>query len=343
VLDKLRECDSTAAIPVVIVTSKDLTKEELARLSIGGGALLSKGRLDCNVVLDNLVESLVRLGGNPSQPYARKGARILIVEDSEAATIQLRYALEFAGFSVDAVSGGRHAMAYLKTHVPDGIILDLMMPELDGFGVLQAVRRSILTEKVPVMIMTAKTLSPGEHDRLRELNVSHLVQKGDVDLQDLLRRVHEMLGVVRLFKKEETRPAGKAASVSSPWQGDGSLLVVEDNPDNLATLRAVLGRDYRIVEAADGEAGLAAVRSGAPSLILLDMQLPHMDGLTVLRRLKEDPSTADIPVVALTASAMAGDREKLLQAGCAEYLSKPYQIEDLWEMVQRFVAPGKSP
>jgi len=342
VLDQLRGCHGTAAIPVVVITSKDLTKEELARLSCGGSEQLSKCGQQRGVVLDELVESLGRLDADRAHPGARKCSRILIVEDSEAATIQLRFALESAGFSVDAVSGGRHAMSYLKTHLPDGIILDLMMPEVDGFGVLQAVRSSALTENVPVMVMTAKTLSPGEHDRLRELNVSHLVQKGDVDLQDLLRRVYEMLGVVRLFKAGEGRPAVGAAPVSSPWQGDGSLLVVEDNPDNLATLRAVLGRKYRIVEAVDGEAGLDAVRSGAPSLILLDMQLPRMDGMTVLKRLKEDPATAAIPVLALTASAMSGDREKLLRAGCAEYLSKPYQIEDLLEMVQRFVAQEES-
>ncbi|HBG04760.1 MAG: hybrid sensor histidine kinase/response regulator [Geobacteraceae bacterium GWC2_58_44] len=341
VLEKLRECHSTAAIPVVIIASQDLTKQELARLSLGGSANLSQAGLDRSVVLDGLVQSLGRLGGEPAEQPPRKGARILIVEDSEAATIQLRFALESAGFSVDAVSGGRHAMSYLKTHLPDGIILDLMMPEVDGFGVLKAVRSSALTASVPVMVMTAKTLSPGEYDRLRELNVSHLVQKGDVDLKDLLRRVYEMLGVVRVFKEEEAKPAAPAAAIPE-WQGDGSLLVVEDNPDNLATLRAVLGKKYRIVEAVDGEAGLAALRSGSPSLILLDMQLPQMDGMAVLKRLKGDASTAAIPVVALTASAMAGDREKLLQAGCAEYLSKPYQIDDLLEMVQRFVPQKES-
>jgi len=341
VLDKLRSNESTAAIPVVVITSKDLNAAELERLSSGVSAILSKGGLDRDLVLKELVQSLDRLGLHLPESDSGRGSRILIVEDSEAATIQLRFALESAGFCVDAVSGGRHALAYLKTHVPDGIILDLMMPEVDGFDVLKAVRSSRLTEKVPVMVMTAKTLSPGEHDRLRALGVSHLVQKGDVEQQELLRRVYEMLGAVTLFK--DVLPPAKAAVPASPWRGDGSLLVVEDNPDNLVTLRAVLGGSYRLVEATDGEAGLAAVRGGSPSLILLDMQLPLMDGMTVLKRLKEDPATAAIPVVALTASAMAGDREKLIEAGCAAYLSKPYQPEDLEEMVARFfAAPGLS-
>ena len=173
VLDRLRANESTAHIPVVVITSKDLTGEELTHLSLGVSAILSKGGRDRESMLNELVKNLGRLGWNLPQAPSSRGSRILIVEDSEAATIQLRFALDSEGISVDAVSGGRHALEYLKTHVPDGIILDLMMPEVDGFAVLQAVRGSSLTERVPVMVMTAKTLSPGEHDRLRELEVRH--------------------------------------------------------------------------------------------------------------------------------------------------------------------------
>uniref|UniRef100_C6E6D5 histidine kinase n=1 Tax=Geobacter sp. (strain M21) TaxID=443144 RepID=C6E6D5_GEOSM len=343
VLDKLRSNQSTAAIPVVVITSKDLSSTELERLSCGVSAILSKGGLEREVVLDELVHSLERIGWRlPCEPSGN-GARILIVEDSEAATIQLRFALESAGFCVDAVSGGRHALSYLQTHVPDGIILDLMMPEVDGFDVLKAVRVSRLTEKVPVMVMTAKTLSPGEHDRLRLLEVNHLVQKGDVEQHELLRRIYEMLGAVSLFKPDTAPAATGAALFPESQRGDGSVLVVEDNPDNLVTLRAVLGGSCRLVEATDGESGLLLARTGSPSLILLDMHLPGMDGLAVLRHLKQDNATALIPVVALTASAMAGDREMLMKAGCVAYVSKPYQPEELQELVIKFVATGTAP
>lgn len=338
VLDKLRSNQSTAGIPVVVITSKVLNVAEQERLSSGVSAILSKGGLVREAVLDELVLSLERIGWRLPEQQSGNGARILIVEDSEAATIQLRFALESAGFCVDAVSGGRHALSYLKTHVPDGIILDLMMPEVDGFDVLQAVRTSRLTERVPVMVMTAKTLSPGEHDRLRALEVNHLVQKGDVEQHELLRRIYEMLGAFSLFKPDAASAAPPLEDAS--WQGDGSVLVIEDNPDNLVTLRAVLGESFRLVEATDGESGLVLAQKGSPSLVLLDMHLPGMDGFTVLRRLKENRSTAAIPVAALTASAMAGDRDKLMQAGCVAYLSKPYQPEELQELVSKFVAAG---
>ncbi|MBU5612438.1 response regulator [Geomonas azotofigens] len=343
VLDRLRANASTADIPVVVITSKELSHVELQRLSSGVSAIISKSGLDRQTVLDELVRSLGRLGWRLPQRNESHGARILIVEDSEAATVQLRFALESAGYRVDAVSGGRYALTYLKSHVPDGIVLDLMMPEVDGFQVLEAVRTSSLTAEVPVMVMTAKTLSPGEYDRLRELKVHQLVQKGDVELQVLLQRVYEMLGSVDLFRPGKgvaSLPGSVPAPKPPTWAGDGSLLVVEDNPDNLVTLKAALGGKYRIVEACDGAAGLEAARNGSPSLVLLDMHLPVLDGFAVLARLKEDPATAAIPVVALTASAMAGDREKVLAAGCAAYLSKPYQPEELQELVATFVAPG---
>ncbi|WP_224982546.1 response regulator [Geomonas agri] len=346
VLDRLRSNACTADIPVVVITSKELSHAELQRLSSGVNAIISKNGLERQAVLDDLVRSLERLGWRLPERDAGQGARILIVEDSEAATVQLRFALESAGYRVDAVSGGRYALSYLKSHVPDGIVLDLMMPEVDGFQVLEAVRANSLTADVPVMVMTAKTLSPGEYDRLRALKVLQLVQKGDVELQELLQRVYEMLGSVSVFRPGSEVACAPAAPGHdpAPWQGDGSLLVVEDNPDNMVTLKATLGGKYRIVEACDGAAGLAAAKAGRPSLILLDLHLPVLDGFTVLQRLKEDPATATIPVVALTASAMAGDREKVLAAGCTAYLSKPYQPEELQELVASFVATvGNAP
>ncbi|QWV95162.1 response regulator [Geomonas oryzisoli] len=338
VLDRLRSNSSTADIPVVVITSKELSHSELERLSSGVSAVISKNGLERRAVLDELVRSLNRLGWRLPQRDPGQGARILIIEDSEAATVQLRFALESAGFRVDAVSGGRYALTYLKSHVPDGIVLDLMMPEVDGFQVLEAVRASSLTAAVPVMVMTAKTLSPGEFERLRGLQVRQLVQKGDVELQELLQRVYEMLGCDNLFRTG-SGSAPPARPDAPKWEGNGSVLVVEDNPDNLVTLKAALGGKYPIVEACDGAAGLDAARSAPPSLILLDMHLPVLDGFTVLKRLKEDPATASVPVVALTASAMAGDREKVLAAGCAGYLSKPYQPEELQELVASFLAP----
>lgn len=121
-----------------------------------------------------------------------------------------------------------------------------------------------------------------------------------------------------------------------------TILAVEDNPDNMTTLRAALGGRWTLLEACDGEAGLAAALRHLPDLVLLDMSLPRLDGLGVLARLRAHPEAGRLRVVALTAQAMLGDRERLLAAGCDEYLAKPIEVERLLEVVER-VLTGAAP
>jgi len=102
-----------------------------------------------------------------------------------------------------------------------------------------------------------------------------------------------------------------------------NILVVEDNPDNMTTIKAVLNNRYEILEAIDGEIGLEMAQTKNPALILLDINLPKMDGFEVLRKLKVSKKTENIPTIALTAMAMKGDEEKILSAGFDGYMSKP--------------------
>ena len=115
------------------------------------------------------------------------------------------------------------------------------------------------------------------------------------------------------------------------------ILLIEDNPDSRTTLQAVLGARYVLLEADDGEQGLASIIRERPDLVLLDMALPGIDGLAVVQRIKENEKTAEIPVIALTARAMKGDREKTLAAGCDDYVSKPFDAEELLTKVNSFL------
>lgn len=341
VLDQLRGNQKTSQTPVVVITAKDLDATELRRLSHGVSFVLAKGGLDREALMGELVCSLKQLGWRAPLAVVPSQSRLLIVEDSEAATIQVRHALESEGFMVDAVSGGSQALAYLAHHLPDGIILDLMMPEVDGFTVLEQVRRSPLTREVPVLVMTAKTLTPGDFDRLRSFGVRQIIQKGDVSQHELLNRVRELLGSATVFAPAQAgsdRPPRADAGTGLPSTAlSDAILVVEDHPDNLATVRAVLDNRYRLIEARDGEEGLRQAREQLPKLLLLDMQLPKMDGMTLLAQLQSDPVTRAIPVIALTANAMAGDRERFLQAGCSDYLPKPIDVELLRSMVRAYM------
>jgi two-component system cell cycle response regulator DivK len=113
-----------------------------------------------------------------------------------------------------------------------------------------------------------------------------------------------------------------------------TVLYIEDNFHNRRIVRKILqSRGYSVVEAEDGVTGLEMVQELKPPLILLDIGLPGMDGLEVVGRIKADTGLRDIPVIALTASAMRGDRERFLAAGCDDYLSKPVQAMELIDMV----------
>jgi CheY-like chemotaxis protein len=115
------------------------------------------------------------------------------------------------------------------------------------------------------------------------------------------------------------------------------ILVVEDNELNMKLCRAILKDLYQVFTAATAEEGLESARRVLPDLILMDIQLPGMDGLTATRVIKNDHDLRTIPVIALTSFAMVGDREKALSAGCDEYLPKPIDIQGLKAMVARFL------
>lgn len=115
------------------------------------------------------------------------------------------------------------------------------------------------------------------------------------------------------------------------------ILYVEDNPQNMRLVRKILKHaGHTMLEAEDGNTGLDVARSEMPDLILMDVNLPDIDGLEVTARLKADGAVAHIPIIALTANAMVGDREKALEAGCDGYLPKPISRKDLLEAIQEF-------
>ena len=119
------------------------------------------------------------------------------------------------------------------------------------------------------------------------------------------------------------------------------ILVVEDNQDNREMVVKVLKfNGYEVIEAVDGEEGIEKAKTEAPALILLDIYLPKMDGYEVAKRLKGDTGLKDIPVIALTAHAMKGNREQALAAGCDGYISKPIDIRELPKQIEQFLKPN---
>jgi len=117
------------------------------------------------------------------------------------------------------------------------------------------------------------------------------------------------------------------------------ILVVEDQPDNRQIIRDMLAAtDYEIIEAEDGEQALAAIAKQRPDLILMDIQLPIMDGYTATRRIKADPALRSIPIIAVTSYALSGEDKKAREAGCDDYIPKPYSPRELLAKVRQYLS-----
>ncbi|OHD25629.1 MAG: hypothetical protein A2Y38_21850 [Spirochaetes bacterium GWB1_59_5] len=262
-------------------------------------------------------------------PLATKGKTILLVEDSEPIIIQMKDMLSAQGYTIVVARDGGEALEIIERQLPDGMILDLMMPRVDGFQVLKAIREEKKSERLPVVILTAKYVTKEDLAFLRHNCVHQLIQKGDINKPRLLEAVARMLfpepdramGTVPEYRPRKAAPAP-----------EGTLplvLLVEDNADNLLTLRALLSGLYRLAEAADGAAGIDLARRLRPDLILMDSTMPGLSGAETLAALRQDVSLSGIPVIVITARAMKGDRELFLAEGFDGYVSKPVDRDAL--------------
>lgn len=225
---------------------------------------------------------------------------------------------------------GKEAMEEIGHVVPDAMILDLMMPEVDGFSVLRMIRSDEKTASLPVLILTAKHITKEELAFLKVNHIYQLIQKGDIGRTGLLSAVKAMVSGDRETKtKVAEKPPGH------PVRGKPTVLIVEDNPDNMMTIKALLLDRYTVIEAADGMSGIQQARTQNPDLILLDISLPEMDGYQVLDTIRKEEALQHIPVIAITAKAMKGDREEILSHGFDGYLSKPVDGQLLETTIQR--------
>jgi len=248
-----------------------------------------------------------------------KEKNILLVEDNEVTIIQMKEILLAEEYTIQIARNGKEALMTLKHFTPDAIILDLMMPEVDGFEVLASIRKVKETSLIPVLILSAKHITKEELGFLTGNHIYQLIQKGDINRDELISHIRNMVSP----PKNETIEKIKLNPNLVISLHKKSILVIEDNPDNMETMKALLAEDHEIIEAYDGLEGLTKAKTFLPDLILMDISLPGMDGLEVLSNMKNDSKTQHIPVIALTARAMKGDREELLSYGFDDYISKP--------------------
>ncbi len=272
--------------------------------------------------------------------------RALIIEDSPASADQIaRYLSEL---EVETVIHPRAHGAIAKTLEvqPDVIILDILLPELSGLEVLANLKAEPRTQKIPVLIVSVMD------DRAHGLALGaaeYLVKP--ISRQQLQEALSKILppapnGVARILAKPDLRPqdfakkeeAPSASLNNSHESGAESplILLVEDNESSITTLSDyLLTKSYRIVVARNGSEAIVCAKEKHPDVILMDIQMPGMDGLEATRHIRADSNLAMTPIIALTALAMPGDRERCLEAGANDYMSKPISLKNLSAAIEK--------
>jgi PAS domain S-box-containing protein len=242
--------------------------------------------------------------------------KVLVVEDDLdiARLIQLHLAGD--GREVLIVQRGGEALELAQREHLDLITLDILLPDTDGFAVLEELKSNPATREIPVIIVSI--LSDPE-EGLRLGAVDYVTKP--IDEERLLCAVRQVL------------------------VNRGTVLVVDDDRDNLSLMRQVLrAHNFGVRTTSRGRRALRVAREVHPSLVLLDLKMQDLDGYTVLRRLKDNPATRDIPVIVMTGSAIIDDakRQKVLALGAARFVSKPFSVEGLIEEIEMVLWNGRS-
>jgi len=252
---------------------------------------------------------------------------LLLVEDNESAIIQIRDLVEDIGFRLKIAHNAGEAFTIIDQIIPDAMILDLMMPDVDGFKVLEILRNAEPTAHIPVLILTAKHITKDELKFLKRNNIHQLIQKGDVKRLELQNAVTNMLYPQKV--KNEKLPPKPQVIIGKPV-----VLVVEDNPDNMITVKVLLEDHHTVLEAVNAHECIELAKEHLPNLILMDIALPDISGIEAFQQIKKISQLQDIPVIALTASAMTNDREAILSHGFDAYIPKPIMGKEFFKVIQ---------
>ncbi len=276
---------------------------------------LESAQEDFNQAIKAKVKAAVpNLTGKPSADPTAK--TLLMVEDSEPAVIQIRDLLEESGYTIKVARDAQEAFKIMAEVIPDALVLDLMMPGIDGFELLKTLREAEPTAHVPVLILTAKHITRDELKYLTKNNIHQLIQKGDVNRDELKKAIASML-----YPETQEKKVRRFEPRSD--QRKPLVLAVEDNPDNMITVKALLSDHFRVLEAADGQTSIDMAKQFVPDLILMDIALPGIDGIQAFKAIRALPGLENIPIIALTASAMTQDREGILAQGFDAFIPKP--------------------
>ena len=270
-------------------------------------------------------------------PIELDGVCALVVDDNDTSLKIIQKMTEVEGIQVQQARSGHEGLALLRRNIPcDMVLMDWNMPEMGGLELAREIRADPALQHLPIIVVTGY-LGVEQQPEVLALDISCFVYKP-------LRR-SRLINAINsaLFNKKKV-----VKSIAKPMDAEvetlGVVLLVEDNLVNQKLVQALLlnkGFEVDIVE--NGREALWALEHRAYGAVLMDMQMPIMDGLEATRTIRRDARFTELPIIAITANAMVGDRERCIEAGMNDYISKPIDRDKLFEVLRKWLAFGSSP
>jgi CheY-like chemotaxis protein len=246
--------------------------------------------------------------------------------------------LKHDDLEIESADSGRAALEAMAKQNFDCMVLDLRLPDMDGFEVLERIRDSEEMRNTPVVVFTGKELKPEEESKLRTL-ARKIVVKGVESPERLLDETAMLMHL-----PVTSLPLDKLKLIEQLHQSDStlidkSILVVDDDVRNIFALSSVLEpRGMNVLTATTGKEAIRIINQNPDvSVVLMDIMMPEMDGYETIRAIRKKPEFRGLPIIALTAKAMKGDRVKCLESGASDYLAKPVNTEQLLSAVRMWI------
>ncbi|WP_109476536.1 response regulator [Paraburkholderia sp. C35] len=318
VLEWLKNDPATRHIPIHIVSATDHAEKAL-HLGAVGYTIKPTARTTLEAAIRRLESRL-----------QQRMKRVLVIEDDAAMRESIRALLQSDTTEIVAVATLAGALEQLSTELFDCVVTDLALPDGTGYDLLEQLAADVTHQAMPVIVYTGRMLSGDEEHRLRRYSKSIII-KGAKSPERLLDEVTLFLhSVESSLAPEQQRMLRTVRQRDNQFEGR-TILLAEDDVRNIFALSHVIEPlGARLEIARNGREALEALNSGREvDLVLMDIMMPEMDGLTAIGHIRRDPHFAHLPIIALTAKAMAQDRMRCLEAGADDYISKPIDVDKL--------------
>jgi CheY-like chemotaxis protein len=318
VLSHLKQDPELRHIPVQIVTLDDNRQHGLSR---GAFSFITKPAT---------TEGLEAAFAKIKDYAAPRRKRLLIVEDNHAELLSITELLGHDDIDVVTATNGTDALKILKEQAVDCMVLDLRLPDMSGLDVLSRVQGELDLPDLPVVVFTGKELSPEQEKQLQEL-ARKVVIKGVESPERLLDEtslfLHRVIAELPPHKQQMLERLHRSDEDLKGQQ----VLVVDDDVRNIFALGSVLERHgMKVITAQTGREAISTLEQTPDiAIVLMDIMMPEMDGYQTISLIRKEAQFRRLPIVALTAKAMKGDREKCLDAGASDYLAKPVNTDQL--------------